>query len=57
MDIGQLILDGPILLNVKENGVATITLTRPKSLNALNRDMGVVFNLVTRSSPCCRNII
>ena len=45
MDIGQLIMDGPILLNIKENGVATITLNRPEVFNALNEETADAFNL------------
>ena len=36
MDIGELILDGPVLLNLKENGVATITSNTPENLNAFS---------------------
>lgn len=44
MDIGKLILDGPILLNIKENGVATITLNRPEVFNALNEETADAFS-------------
>ncbi len=46
MDIGNLVLDGLVLLNIKDNGVATITLNRPEIYNALNREMGSAFELV-----------
>lgn len=45
MDIGELILDGPVLLNIKDNGVATITLNRPETFNALNKETRDAFNL------------
>lgn len=45
MEIGKTILDGPILLNIKENGVATITLNRPEVFNALNEETADAFNV------------
>ncbi len=44
MEIGKLILDGLVLLNIKENGVATITLNRPEAFNALNDDTADAFS-------------
>jgi 2-(1,2-epoxy-1,2-dihydrophenyl)acetyl-CoA isomerase len=46
MDIGELILDGKVLLNLKGNGVATITLNTPENFNAFNSETADAFSLV-----------
>ncbi len=43
MDFGELILDGPVLLHLKENGVATITSNTPENLNAFSSKLGEAF--------------
>ena len=43
MDLGELILDGPVLLNLKRNGVATITSNSPENFNAFNNKHSEAF--------------
>lgn len=56
MDKGKIVLDGPVMLHIKDNGVATITLNRPESLNALNTETSEAFTAVLNELEHMENV-